>query len=839
MLASVAVLIGCIFVSASVFGESDQAWLTYGSLRELAPRLPREVSVIGDGMVLRTAAGELVRALGARLSTMQATSQLPPKGAFLLGRWEDIRAWFPELADSRPPPAEAYWLRTVIRSGAKYWLVIGGDDNGALYGTFNLLGQIAQQKNLSTLNDLESPSAPIRWVTEWDNLDGSIERGYAGRSVFFEDGKVRDDLTRVADYARLLASVGINGCVINNVNADTRLLRPEFLPQIARVADAFRPWGVRLALSVDLSSPKSVGGLSTFDPLDAQVATWWKEAADRIYKQIPDFAGFVVKADSEGRSGPSQYGRSAADAANVIARALRAHRGVVIYRGFVYDHHLDWRDPKADRAKAAYDYFHLLDGELEDNVVLQIKYGPIDFQVREPVSPLFGAMPRTNEAIELQVTQEYTGQQRHLCFLVPMWKEILDFDMHVNGTTPVRRIVSGDVWHRRLGGYDAVVNIGLDHYWLGHPLAMANLYGYGRLAWNPDLTAQQIAEEWTRLTFGNNERLVATVSHMLLSSWRIYESYTGPLGLQTLTDIIGPHYGPDIESSENNGWGQWHRADAKGVGMDRTVATGTGFIGQYSPDVQKIYEPADECPDDLLLFMHHVPYTFVLHSGKTVIQYLYDSHYFGAEQASSMVSEWKSLHGLIDDARYNDVLKRQEYQAGHAIVWRDAVVNYFHKLSRIEDTQGRVGHNPNRIEAESMELRGYTPVDVTPWETASGGKGVACSTGNTCSATFNWDREGHQTGGGGFYTVAVQYFDLDNGVSHYELLVNDKLVDCWAADDHLPSDAMNGHTSTRHTTVGVELKKGDVIRIVGHPGGAEAAPLDYIELVETIVRERQ
>lgn len=839
MLASVAVLIGCIFVSASVFGESDQAWLRYGSLRELAPGLPREVSVIGDGMVLRTAASELVRALGARLSTMDATSQLPPKSAFMLGHWEDIRAWFPELADSRPPPAEGYWLRTVIRSGAKYWLVIGGDDQGALYGTFNLLAQIAQQKDLSTLKDLESPSAPIRWVSEWDNLDGSIERGYAGRSVFFENGKVRDDLTRVADYARLLASVGINGCVINNVNADTRLLRPEFLPQIARVADAFRPWGVRLALSVDLSSPKSVGGLSTFDPLDAQVAIWWKETAYRIYKQIPDFAGFVVKADSEGRSGPSQYGRSAADAANVIARALRPHRGVVIYRGFVYNHHLDWRDPKTDRAKAAYDYFHLLDGKFEDNVVLQIKYGPIDFQAREPVSPLFGAMPRTNEAIELQVTQEYTGQQRHLCFLVPMWKEILDFDMHVNGTTPVRRIVSGDVWHRRLGGYDAVVNVGLDHYWLGHPLAMANLYGYGRLAWNPDLTAQQIAEEWTRLTFGNNERLAATVSHMLLSSWRIYESYTGPLGLQTLTDIIGPHYGPDIESSENNGWGQWHRADVKGVGMDRTVATGTGFIGQYSPDVQKIYEPANQCPDDLLLFMHHVPYTFVLHSGKTVIQYLYDSHYFGAEQASSMVSEWKSLHGLIDDARYKDVLKRQEYQAGHAIVWRDAVVNYFHKLSRIKDTQGRVGHNPNRIEAESMELRGYTPVDVTPWETASGGKGVACSTGTTCSATFNWDREGHQTGGSGFYTVAVQYFDLDNGVSHYELLVHDKLVDSWAADDHLPSGAMNGHTSTRHTTVGVELKKGDVIRIVGHPGGAEGAPLDYIELVETISRERQ
>jgi alpha-glucuronidase len=428
----------------------------------------------------------------------------------------------------------------------------------------------------------------------------------------------------------------------------------------------------------------------------------------------------------------------------------------------------------------------------------------------------------------LQVTQEYLGQQRHLVFLPPMWKETtLDFDMHVKGVTPVKDIVSGRVWNRNLGGYNAVVNVGLDQYWLGHPLAMANLYGYGRLAWNPDLSSEQIAREWTRLSFGNDQKVVDTIARMLLSSWRTYENYTGPLGLQTLTDITGPHYGPNIESSENNGWGQWHRADAKGVGMDRTVSSGTGFIGQYSPQVQKLFEPLENCPDDLLLFMHHVPYTFVLHSGTTVIQHLYDSHYAGAEEAFTLVNQWRSLQGLVDEGRYHEVLKRQQYQAGHALVWRDTVVNYFHKISGIEDEQGRVGHDSNRIEAETMQLSGYTPVEVTPWETASAGRAVACKTGGACSASFTFNREA------GVYRIAVQYFDQNNGVSRYELLVDDHPIDSWAADDHLPSDKMNGHTSTRHTTMGVELKPGSVVKIVGHPDAGEPAPLDYVEVTRT------
>jgi alpha-glucuronidase len=819
-----------VLTTASAAQTADPAWLRYEGLKKSATGTPNLIAIVGRSPVLFSAGQELVRALGTRPAQHGRATSLPAKDAFFLGTLKDVRPYFPTLKPSHPLGPDGFWLKTVQRNGRKYWLIAGANDRGVLYGTFTLLRRLVQKQDVSSLDVMESPSAPIRWASEWDNLDGSIERGYAGRSIFFDGGKVRTDLTRVSEYARLLASVGIDACSINNVNADPRILGADFLPQLARVAETFRPWGVRLAISVDLSAPKSVGGLSTFDPLDPRVAAWWKKTVDGIYSQIPDFAGFVIKADSEGRSGPSQYGRNAADAANVIARALKRHGGIMLYRAFVYNHHLDWNDPKADRARAAYDYFYPLDGKFEDNVVVQIKHGPIDFQVREPASPLFGAMKQTSEAIELQITQEYFGQQRHLVFLLPMWKETtLDFDMHVKGVTPVKDIVSGKVWGRNLGGYNAVVNVGLDQYWLGHPLAMANLYGYGRLAWNPDLSAAQIAKEWTELTFDTNPKVVDTIMRMLLPSWRMYENYTGPLGLQTLTDITGPHYGPNIESSENNGWGQWHRADAKGVGMDRTIATGTGYIGQYSPEVQKAYEPVDKCPDDLLLFMHHVPYTFVLHSGKTVIQYLYDSHYSGAEEAATLVKEWTSLHGLIDDARYSEVLKRQQYQAGHAIVWRDAVVNYFHKVSGIEDAQHRVGHDPDRIEAEDMQLSGYTPVDVTPWETASGGKAVACNGQSSCSASVKFDREA------GSYKISIQYFDQNKGVSHYELLVDDTVKDSWAADDHLPSDKMNGHTSTRHTIVGVELKPGSNIKIIGNPDGDEPAPLDYVELT----RERQ
>src|SRR6202522_2740895 len=731
-----------------------EGWLRYAPLPlQVAQQygaLPLCIVTAGNSAVTLSAASELARGLHSMLGTnLKISSTICGEDAFILGTPLEIRHLLPTWKEDSPIATECFSLSQFAAHGRHYWVISGGTDRGELYGIFRVLEQIAQQKPV--VADKESPSSPIRWVNQWDNFDGTVERGYAGRSIFFDNGHVRPDLSRVSEYGRLLASVGLNGATVNNVNSNPHTLDPEMIRELARIADAFRPWGVRMSLSIDLSSPQVVGHLPTFDPLDPRVATWWKTKVDEIYRAIPDFAGFVIKADSEGRPGPSKYGRTPAEAANTVARALQPHGGVVLYRGFVYNNHLDWNDLKADRARAGYDNFRALDGKFERNVVIQIKHGPIDFQVREPVSPLFAALRHTNQAIELQVTQEYTGQQRHMVFLVPMWKWVLDTDLHAeNRITPVSKIVEGKTFHQPLGGFVAVANVGLDTNWLHHPMAMANLYGFGKLAWNPELTTAEIIDTWTRLTFGNDPKVVFIVDGLQANSWRVYEQYTGPLGIGTLTNIRSGHDGPGSECAQRNGWGQWFRADHKGIGMDRTVATGTGYIGQYPPQLAKTYESLATCPDDLLLFMHHIPYSYALHDGKTLTQFVYDSHYAGAATAATYPARWQRLRGLVDDERYNQTLNLFTYQAGHAIVWRDAVTEWFQNISGIPDELHRVGHYPSRIQAESMQADGYTAVDGTPWETSSAGKAVVCNRSAPCTLTTKLGQAR------GSYTIAVQ-----------------------------------------------------------------------------------
>ena len=770
-------------LTVPLFAETGyEAWLRYPT-----SGVPPVITVVGDSALVESARRELAR--GFRT----------PGFEIALGISAEI-------------PPDGYSLKTVNGK----LIVTGGNDRGVLYGAFALLRKAGQGESLARLDEKSQPGVPIRWVNHWDNLDGSIERGYGGRSIFWDNGAARADLTRVNDYGRMLASVGINGASINNVNVNPRILAPEFLPEIVRIANTLRPWGVRTVLSVDFGSPQKVGGLDTFDPLDPKVIAWWKSKTDEIYRAIPDLGGFIIKADSEGRVGPSAYGRTHADAANVVARALKPHGGMIFYRGFVYDNKMDWRNLKNDRARAADDNFRSLDGKFDDNVVIQIKNGPIDFQVREPVSPLFGTLQKTKQAIELQITQEYLGQARHTVFLVSMWKEVLDFDLRVgNRATPVKSRVNAVV---------GVSNVGLDDNWFGNHMSQANLYGFGRLAWNADLSSRQIAEEWTRLTFGSDSKAMQTIVNMQLTSWRTYEDYTGPLGLQTLTDITGNHYGVNVEASERNGWGQWHRADENGVGMDRTVATGTGYIGQYTPAIARMYESLATCPDDLLLFMHHVPYTYVLHSGKTVIQYLYDSHYRGADAVAAYVRDWKSVRARVDDQRYREVLAQLEYQSGQAEVWRDAVANWFLRASGIPDAQGRVGNYAGRIEAESAVLDGYKVIDVTPPEDASRGKAVECARAAGCAATFRY------TGAAGTFQVRVRYFDQNNGVSHFRTTVGGRVIAEWMASDSLPTRKVDSTSSALHTVAGIALQPGDEIHIEGTPNGGEAAALDYIEI---------
>jgi len=810
-----------------------EGWLRYTRITDTAryASLPNKIVVPGNTPTDNAAATELQRGLSSMLGRpfTIAHETEDNTNAIILTNLATLSKAFAITGDKLAP--DSYTLGPKIEGRTHRFIILGVDPRGELYGAFHLLELVASQQPLPTKPTTESPSSPIRWVNQWDNLDGTIERGYAGRSIFFDNGHVRPDLSRVHDYGRLLASIGINGVTVNNVNSDLRTLQPEMIREFARIADQLRPWGVRMSLSVDLSSPQVVGHLPTFDPVDSTVIAWWQSKVDEIYRAIPDFAGFVIKADSEGRVGPSQYHRTPAEAANTVARALKPHGGIVLYRGFVYNNHLDYNDLKADRARAGYDNFHALDGKFESNVVIQIKHGPIDFQVREPVSPLFAALQHTSQAIELQVTQEYLGQQRHMVFLVPMWKTMLDTDLRAdNRSTPVKEIVEGKSFHQPLGGFVGVANVGLDANWLHHPMAMANLYGFGRLAWNPNLTTQQIIDTWTRLTWGNNPTVVATIDDLQSNSWHTYEQYTGNLGIGTLTNILGYHFGPGIESAERNGWGQWFRADAQGIGMDRTVATGTGYIGQYPPPLAKIYENVNTCPDDLLLFMHHVPYTHVLHDGKTVAQYVYDAHYEGAATTQTYAPRWQTLHGLIDDDRYNETLKLFTYQAGHAIVWRDAVTRWFQKESGIPDKQGRVGNYPNRIEAENMTAEGYTPIDVKPWETASNSNAAICNQPTGCTLTTTLNKPA------GAYNITVQYFDFWSGKSHFTLDLNHQPIGTWIADDTLPparaETQPNGDTSTRITFPNITLKPGDTLTLHGTRDNTELAPVDYIEITK-------
>jgi alpha-glucuronidase len=457
---------------------------------------------------------------------------------------------------------------------------------------------------------------------------------------------------------------------------------------VKTLSSIFRGYGIRLFLSINFASPWEFG-LDTADPLDPQVQQWWKERAAAIYSQIPDLGGFLVKADSEHRPGPFTYGRTHAEGANMLGEALKPYGGVVIWRCFVYNCQQDWRDTQTDRARAAYDHFQPLDGQFMDNVILQIKNGPMDFQVREPVSPLFGGLERTNQILELQITQEYTGQQRHLCYLVPMWKEVLDFDTYARGEgSTVARIAAGAVFPMAFSGIAGVSNVGSDPNWTGHTLAQANLYGYGRLAWNPGLSTERITREWAVLTFGHDPEVVQTVSSLLLGSWEAFENYTVPLGIGWMCNP-GHHYGPSPEGYEFSRWGTYHRADRTAIGVDRTVQGGTGFAGQYRAENARLYESLESCPEELLLFFHRIPYTHVLRSGKTLIQHIYDTHFRGVEQVEEMISRWEQLAGKVHPETFSHVRERLEIQLVDAKEWRDVINTYFYRLTHIPDARGR------------------------------------------------------------------------------------------------------------------------------------------------------
>lgn len=569
-------------------------------------------------------------------------------------------------------------------------VIAASTDRGWLYGAFELIQQMQMENPLSGLDVRKEPVMPLRMLNHWDNMDGSIERGYSGNSFFFEKDEILID-ERTVTYARLLASVGINGAVINNVNvkdAATWLITDRYFDKLRRLSEIFAGYGIKLFLSLNYAAPVELGQLDSADPLSEDVREWWKRRMQLVFGQIPDLGGFLIKADSEGRPGPFTYGRTHADGANMLAEAVEPYGGLIIWRCFVYNCKQDWRDYITDRARSGYDNFIELDGAFRDNVILQIKNGPMDFQVREPVHPLFGALKASNQMLEVQIAQEYTGQQRHVCYLIPMFKEVLAFRTYAAGTDDtVMDIVSGKTFDQTTCGMAAVANTGNDENWTGHDLAAANLYGFGRLAFTPSATAEELATEWIVRTFGKDQEVREVLLFILMNSWKAYEMYNAPLGIGWMVNPAY-HYGPNVDGYEYDRWGTYHRADHAGIGVDRSH-NGTGYAGLYEEPNASMYDSPESCPDELLLFFHHMPYVHKLHSGKTVIQHIYDTHFEGVELVDEMVKRFEGLEGKLPDKAFGRMLERFRHQKEHAREWRDQINTYFYRKSGIADEKGR------------------------------------------------------------------------------------------------------------------------------------------------------
>ena len=642
----------------------SKLWLDY---RPLDPSFTGRVAIRCPSRVdrLGAAVSELITALSAMLPAAELTF-----GA-------DSAAMIFELDIADFLSEEEYTVSSDERGAA----ILGGTEKGLFYGVFAYLREIRSAGSFVRMSRRVRPAVGLRMLDHWDNADGSIERGYSGRSFFFEYGRLIVN-ERTEHYARLLSSCGINAAVINNVNVRgdaVRLISEEYYSELARLSAVFARWGISLYISIDFSAPISVGGMKTADPLDTSVSYWWQDKVRELYRAVPSLGGFLVKADSEGQPGPYAYGRDHADGANMLARALKPYNGKVIWRAFVYNCSQDWRDSRTDRASAGYRTFAPLDGHFDGNVILQVKNGPMDFQVREPVHPLFGAMKHTSLAAEFQLAQEYTGQQLHVCCLIPMIRDILGFRTY-NGS-------SADTVLDVISAAAAVANTGDDTCWTGSELAAANLYGFGRLCFEPQLSAEDILDEWISLTFGSDEQVRETLLYILLGSHKTYEDYTAPLGLGWLCKP-GHHYGPDPWGYEFDRWGTYNHADRDAVGIDRS-SNGTGYAELYNYPLCRDYSSPETCPDELLLFFCRTRYDHVLHSGKTVIQHIYDSHFDGCEQAEEYARLWDSLEGRIDNRIFENGRRRFAEQLRSAREWRDVINAFFHRLSGIEDEKGR------------------------------------------------------------------------------------------------------------------------------------------------------
>ncbi len=701
------------FISTTPIRAEDgyRLWLRYHPLpaQSIESYRTRITSLViqGDSPTLQAIRSELSQGCSGLLGY-----QVPPAdiidrdGAIVVGtpKSSSIIAGLKLDRQLQAQGPEGYLIRSTRTGNRSITVIASNGVTGLLYGAFHFLRHLQTQRSIDKLNIAEKPRLQRRLLNHWDNLNGTIERGYAGQSLW-NWSELPDRINdRLRDYARANASIGINGSVLNNVNANSRSLSAEYLHKAAAIAAVFRPYGLRVYLSARFSAPIELGGLKTADPLDREVAQWWKKKADEIYGIIPDFGGFMVKANSEGQPGPRTYNRSHADGANMLAAALAPHNGIVMWRAFVYD-----AKPGYDRAGAASENLEPFDGKFAANVLLQVKNGPIDFQPREPFHPLFGAMPKTQLMPELQITQEYLGFSNHLIFLAPMWREFLDSETFAKGRgSTVTKVVDGSLYRQRLTGIAGVANTGSSRNWTGHDFAQANWYAFGRLAWNPDLTSSQIAREWIEMTLTHDRAAIGALARLMVESHEAVVDYMTPLGLHHIM-WPGHHYGPAPwwDKGERDDWNSvyYHRADLKGLGFDRT-RIGSNSVGYYHPQVQKIFTDLKACPDKLLLWFHHLPWDYRMRSGRIMWDELALHYQRGVEWTRSARQQWEALAGSIDPERHKAVAMKLEIQQRDAVHWRDAVLLYFQTFSKRP--------LPDGVEKPQLTLEEYKTQSLLP-----------------------------------------------------------------------------------------------------------------------------
>jgi alpha-glucuronidase len=684
-LRSLAVLI-CFCIPFVHAEDGYRLWLRYDPLpdKNIVTSYKTQLSGLyaaGNSATLNLAKEELLKGLTGLLSAKFPISSSIQDHSLVIGNAASTPIASLQLPELNNLGKEGWLITTKKIDGKNCTIITANTDIGVLYGSFYFLQQLQQQRNITQINTSSTPKIQLRVLNHWDNMNRSVERGYAGFSIWkwhLLPGYIDQ---RYIDYARANASIGINGTVLNNVNANVQMLSKEYLVKVKALADLFRPYGIKVYLSAKFSAPIELGRLKTADPLDPEVKDWWKKKTDEIYSYIPDFGGYLVKANSEGQPGPQNYKRTHADGANMLADAVAPHGGIVMWRAFVYSN-----ETPTDRTKQSYDEFKPFDGQFKNNVLVQVKNGPLDFQPREPFHPLFGAMPKTPLMMEFQITQEYLGQGTQLVYEAPLMKEVLDADTYTHGQgTTVAKVIDGSADQQKLTGIAGVSNIGDDRTWTGHPFAQSNWYTFGRLAWNHTLSAETIADEWIRMSYSNNPAFVNPVKKMMLASRETMVRYMTPLGLHHIMGD-GHHYGPS-PWSDRLGRADWnpvyyHKADSVGVGFDRTTK-GSNALEQYAPEVRRIYENPATCPDEYLLWFHHVAWNYKMKSGRTLWQELCAKYYQGVEEVRAMQTNWNNMKQYVDEERFNHVKMLLAIHEKEAVWWRNACLLYFSSFSKM------------------------------------------------------------------------------------------------------------------------------------------------------------